>query len=321
MKQPGKSLPPLDYLLAFESAARSQSFAGAARELNISESAISRKIRLLEQYYEIPLFLRTHRSVSLTPQGHAMFGKISPALDALRTASREMLSEHQKNTVTLAATNSVAALWLMPRLRRFNQSNKHLKIMLVASDNDQECLAENIDLAILRGDGNWPGFRARLLFGETVFPVCSPGYLEKNPKASDLAGLPECDLIGVSNAHVEWMNWPTWFAHKDVAISQTDQAVLFNTYPLAIQAAVDGLGMALGWGHLVDHLLEAGKLVRPVGRNDVRTNHGYFLLCSKKSPSFPERDIVQEWLLQESAKRQRYHTRAVITAAEQKPGR
>ena len=124
-------LPPLDYLLAFESAANSQSFASASRDLNISETAISRKIRLLELHYDVPLFLRGHRSVRLTPQGHSLLNKIAPALEILREGSREMLSEHQKNAVSVAATNSVAALWLMPKLHKFNASNKHVKIMKI----------------------------------------------------------------------------------------------------------------------------------------------------------------------------------------------
>ena len=301
-------LPPLDYLLAFEAAALCGSFAGAARELHISESAISRKVRLLELHYDVALFLRGHRSIRLTPQGKALLDKTRPALDTLRTASREMLSEHRKNAVTLAATNSVASLWLMPRLRRFNASNRHVKIMLVSSDNDEECLADTMDLCILRGDGNWPGFTATLLFGETVFPVCAPGFLRANPDAARLDKLHELALIEVSNTHTEWMNWKTWLGYQGRPVRQLEQSALFNTYPLAIQAAVDGLGIALGWAHLVSHLLESGDLVRPLGGRDARTEYGYYLLKSEKKPAFPEREIVESWLLQASAARQRYRS-------------
>ena len=299
-------LPPLDYLLAFESAAHHQSFAGSSRELNISETAISRKVRLLELHYDTALFLRGHRSIRLTPQGQAMLDKISPALESLRISSREMLSEHQKNTVNLAATNSVASLWLMPRLHKFSRSNPHVKIMLVASDNDKECLADNIDLSILRGDGNWPGYHARLLFGETVFPVCAPSYLKSNPDAKNLERLSDLSLIAVSNIHTEWMDWKIWLMKNNVNVTELDQAVLFNTYPLAVQAAVDGLGIVLGWGHLVDHLLDEGKLVRLLGNVDVRTDYGYYLLRPEDRAPFPEQDSVESWLLLASANRRRY---------------
>lgn len=308
MAEKNNILPPLDYLLAFESAANSQSFASASRDLNISETAISRKVRLLELHYDAPLFLRGHRSVRLTPQGHSLLDKVAPALKILRDGSREMLSEHQKNAVTVAATNSVAALWLMPKLHKFNSRNKHVKIMLVASDSDQECLGDTMDLSILRGDGNWPGFKSQLLFGETVFPVCSPKYLAGKGKIENTGALPDQSLIEVSNAHTEWMNWKTWLEHAGLENTTINQSAVFNTYPLAVQAAVDGLGIALGWGHLVDHLLESGELVRPLGGVNIRTTHGYYLLQSENRPQFPERSIVESWLLQTSAARKRYQS-------------
>ncbi len=304
-----KVLPPLDYLLAFEAAAKRGSFARASDELNISESAISRKVRLLEQHYNVPLFVRGHRSISLTSQGAALLSSVGRSMDILRDASDEMFARHQINTVTLAATNSVAALWLMPRLRRFNRANERVKIMLVASDSDEECLADDVDLSILRGEGDWPGFEARLLFGETVFPVCAPGYLKAHRGCAQLDGLPSVDLIEVASSHTEWMDWKTWLDHQGVYDVALDRAAFFNTYPLAIQAAADGLGVALGWGHLVDLLLESGALVRPACDSFARTQSGYYLLKNKRKKPFPEQQIVEEWLLKMSASRKRYGSR------------
>ncbi len=306
-----KLLPPLDYLLAFETAATCGSFATAARQMNVSETSISRKVRLLELHYDVPLFIRGHRSVSLTPQGQTLLEPVRAAMDRLRDASQGMFSRQRKNTVTLAATNSVAALWLMPRLRRFNRSNARIKIMLVASDSDEECLADNVDLTILRGEGNWPGYASRMLFGETVFPVCSPGYLKKEPDAAGPEALPGLDLIEISNLHTEWMNWDDWLGHQGLSGYSIERASLFNTYPLAIQAAVAGIGLALGWGHLVDHLLDSGQLVRPLGASCIRTESGYYLLQREKRKSFHERRVVEQWLLKESTTRRRYGQRAM----------
>ena len=299
-------LPPLDYLLAFESAANKGGFAGASRDLNISETAISRKVKLLELHYDVPLFVRGHRSITLTPQGHTLLAEVTIALDRLRAASQDMFAQQQKNAVTLAATNSVASLWLMPRLHRFNAANARVKINLVASDDDDECLADSVDVSILRGEGDWPGYNAELLFGETIFPVCSPDYLAANPRAADVQNYPELHLIDVSNQHIEWMNWKTWLAGDDITDVALDRATVFNTFPLSVQAAVDGLGIALGWGHLVDHHLESGALIRPLGDNNRRTQSGYYLLSRKDSKPFPERDIVTDWLKSESAQRRRY---------------
>ncbi|SDX96160.1 transcriptional regulator, LysR family [Ruegeria halocynthiae] len=302
----GKILPPLDYLLAFEAAAKAQSFAQASKVLNISETAISRKVRLLEQHYDVPLFVRGHRSVSLTQQGAILLATVEKSLDLLRDVSRDMLAKHQANTVSISATNSVASLWLMPQLRKFNKSNGRIRISLMSSDSDAECMSDSMDLTILRGEGDWPGYEAQLLFGETVFPVCSPEYLKSNSGASDLAALPELDLIEVTSGHAEWMTWRTWLDGKGISMSMTERAVAFNTYPLSIQAAVDGLGIALGWAHLVDPLLDSGALVRPVQDASVRTQSGYYLLKSPTHKPFPERRIVEDWLLGLSAGRKRY---------------
>ncbi len=162
-------------------------------------------MRLLEQHYDIALFVRGHRSIALTTQGKRLLTSVEQSLDILRNASRTMFSQQQKNAVNLAATNSVSSLWLMPRLRKFNKANRRIKIMLVSSDSDEECLAENMDLTILRGEGNWPGYECRILFGETVFPVCTREYLDANPKATQISELPRLDLITVDSSHTEWM--------------------------------------------------------------------------------------------------------------------
>jgi LysR family glycine cleavage system transcriptional activator len=299
-------LPPLDYFVAFEAAAKLGSFAKATKLLNISETAISRKVRLLEQHYDLPFFVRGHRSIALTQQGKELLSAVESSLDVLREASQELFSKNGANSVALAATNSVASLWLMPRLRKFNHANKQVKIMLMASDSDSECLSDTMDLSILRGEGNWPGFDATLLFGETIFPVCSPKFLEQNPNCVSIEALPALDLIEVQSSHTEWMNWKEWLGRLEVHDVALERAAYFNTFPLATQAAVDGLGVALGWGHLVDHLLRAGDLVRPLGAAQTRTESGYYLLKNQREKPFPEQHMVEEWLLGISAARNRY---------------
>lgn len=301
-----RPLPPLDYLLAFEAAADHMSFAGAARQINISETAISRKVRLLEQHFGLTFFSRGHRSIELTPHGREFLTRIVPAIEILRSAADDMLKTSQKRPVVLAATNSVASLWLTPRLHEFRQANRHLSIMLVASDDDDECLAETVDLTILRGDGNWRGYDAQLVFGETVFPVCSPEFLRQHPEVAEESNLPAAPLIEVSSSHTEWMNWRTWLSQAGVKSGRLDRTTLFNTYPLSIYAAVDGVGVALGWGHLVDQFLASGRLVRPLGNRQVRTEHGYYLLTPQNRPSFPGRVEVSDWLMSVSAARTRY---------------
>ncbi len=313
-----RSLPPLDYLIAFEASAECTSFAGASKRLNISETAISRKVRLLEQHFGLSFFRRGHRSIELTPQGREFLGRIRPALDAIRDAADDALRTSQNRPVTLAATNSVASLWLTPRLNAFRRANPHLKIMLVSSDNDEECLADTVDLSILRGDGKWPGYAAHMLFGETVFPVCAPDFLRDHPASTDLRNLADAPLIEVTSPHTEWMTWRDWLGQNGLSRVDLEQTTMFNTYPLAIQAAVDGVGVALGWGHLVDHLLDAGLLIRPLGAAQVRTTHGYHLLIPEDRVQSAGCREVADWLLGLSAARRRYGT-SDTTGAEPAP--
>ena len=300
------ALPRLDYLITFEVAAELESFSAAAKHLNVSETAVSRKIRLLELHLDCLFFERGHRAVRLTEQGRKLLSGVSPGLKALENVSLSMLAEISTNPVRLAATNSVASLWLMPRLSRLRSETKGVTISLLASDEDQECLSEDVDLAILRGDGDWPGFRTQKLFGETVFPVCSPGYLENHISIKSVSELPDHALIEVRNNHAEWLNWQTWLTQKTIDPDRVRHSTLVNTYPLAIQAAADGLGIALGWGHLVDRHLQSGALVRPLAKTHVRTHSGYYMLTREGSSPSPNRDAVAKWLKSESAHRRRY---------------
>lgn len=300
-------LPRLDYLITFEVAAEFESFSAAAKHLNVSETAVSRKMRLLEDHFDCLFFERGHRSVRLTDQGRKLLAGISPGLKTLEKVSLSMFAETKAAPVRLAATNSVASLWLMPRLSRLRAENEGVTISLLASDEDDECLSEEVDIAILRGDGDWPGFRTQKLFGETVFPVCAPGYLENHLEISDVSELPDHALIEVRNNHAEWLNWQTWLTRKDVDPDRVRHSTLVNTYPLAIQAAVDGLGIALGWGHLIDRYLGNGDLVRPLNKTHIRTHSGYYLLTREAAQPSSDRDAIASWLRHESEQRRRYH--------------
>jgi len=303
------NLPKLDHLLGFMIAAEHQSFAAAAKDMNVSETAISRKIRLLEEHYNTALFVRGHRSVTLTENGRRLLNGIRPAIHQISHVSDDIARIRDKTTVHLAATHSVASLWLMPKLHRFRTTHSGASISLMSSDLDDECLTTDLDLAILRGDGNWPGYEATRLFGETVFPICAPSYLENNPNLGSLSSLLDHALIEVTNNHTEWLNWATWLGQKDLKVGAMQHSTFVNTYPLAVQAAIDGLGVALGWGHLVDQYLEDGRLVCPCADHHIRTYSGYYLLQNQTRTRHPERDKLVKWLINESAARRRYDAR------------
>lgn len=290
-----KDLPPLDLLVAFEAAGRKSSFTAAAEELSLTQAAVSRQIRLLEETLGQKLFIRSHRAVHLTDDGRKYLHTVTLALDHLTNASREIRRAESELIVTVAATQSVATLWLLPRIKNFQTENPALDIKLIASDSDAECLDETVDISILRGDGTWADHYAERLLDEEVFPVCSPAYLAQVEPLRDPGDLVEAVLIHVVANHEEWMTWPVWLTEMNVALPEDHRQLLINTYPLSIQAACDGLGVALGWRHLVDAHLDSGQLVRPLPQS-VTTQDGYFVLTQKNRTLTPQAEAFLDWV-------------------------
>jgi len=307
-----KDLPPLEFLVAFEAAARLGSFTAAAEELNLTQAAVSRQIRLLEQNLGRQLFTRAHRAVRLTPEGRDFQHTVSLALSHVANAARGLRVVEDIAQLTVAADQSVAALWLLPKLEDFQGAHGDIDLRLISSDVEADCLAEEVDLAIVHGDGNWPGFEAELLLDEEVFPVCSPAYLERHGAIAQPADLLDRVLIDLDDDHWNWINWRVWLTEQTTDLPQTlsrDGTVagtgglrrlVINSYPLIVQAARDGLGVALGWRHLVDEPLAAGALVRPLEQT-VRTDLGYYLLVRRDREASPQAEAFRGWLRAQSA--------------------
>lgn len=299
-----KDLPPLEFLVAFEAAARLGSFTAAAEELNLTQAAISRQIRLLEQNLGRSLFTRAHRAVRLTPEGREFQHTVSLALSHIANAARGLRAVDDHATLTIAADQSVAALWLLPHLEDFRQAHGDIDIRLISSDLEADCLAEEVDLSIIHGDGSWPGFEAELLLDEEVFPVCSPAYLKRHGALGRPEDLLNRVLIDLDDEHWNWINWRAWLTEQDVGLPRDDtgdgtgpgslRRLVINSYPLIIQAAHDGLGVALGWKHLVNEPLASGALVRPL-QNSVVTEFGYYLLVRQDRAASPEAAAFCDW--------------------------
>ena len=292
-----RSLPPLEALVAFEAAARRLSFTAAAAELHLTQAAISRQIRLLEANLGRKLFVRAHRRVVFTPEGPEFQHVVALALRHLARAANDLRQVETDRRLTVATDQSVAALWLVSRLPRFRQAHPGLSVRLVASDIETDCLAEGIDVAIIHGDGAWRGFDATMLLDEAVFPVCSPAYLDRHGPIATAADLSRATLIDLEDEHWNWINWRIWLTEREVPIAEEAERIRINAYPLVVQAARDGLGVALGWKHLVDAYLGDGSLVRPIG-DTVETAFGYHLLVPSGALSAAARAFC-DWALEE----------------------
>jgi len=292
------TLPPLEPLVAFEAAARLGSFTLAADELNITQAAVSQRIRTLERALGTALFERAHRAVHLTAQGLEYQHTVSMALTHLANATREIRAAPQGPRLTVAADQSIASMWLMPRLPKFLERHPKAPVRLIASDTEADCLAGDVDLAIIHGAGHWPGYRAVCLFEEEVFPVCSPDYLERSGPIGTAADLTGSVLLDLEDANWNWINWRMWLTEEGVDLPAGQRPLRINSYPLIIEAARNGQGVALGWRHLVDDALLDGSLVRPLDRA-VRTRFGYYILWPEARELSSEAASLRDWALDE----------------------
>ena len=276
-------LPPLDALVMFEAAARQASFTTAAAELHVTQAAVSRQIRLLEENLGIRLFTRSRRGVELTHHGRELQRTVSFTLRELASTTLR-LRQGSVERVTIAMDQSIAGLWLTPRLPEFQRAHQDINFRLVVSDDEADCVKQDVDVAILHGDGNWPGYEARLLFGDEVFPVCSPTYLETHESIGSATDLAAHTLIDHEDDHGTWINWAKWQHLNNVAVQAEQRNLFINNYPVLIQAACDGQGIALGWSHLVGNLIESGRLVRLLP-GVTTTDFGYYVLSREQRAS------------------------------------
>lgn len=291
-------LPPLDLLKGFEAAARHLSFTKAATELYLTQSAISRQIHSLEQHLGVDLFRRRPRALLLTDEGQALYRAVTEAFAYLREATEKFDSSHRKAIVNVTTLASFASLWLIPRLATFRVLHPEVDVRLSASNEVLDLDREHFDLAIryCHPDGTPPG--AIRLFGEEVFPVCSPVLLTATPlhKPSDVA---RCVLLHYEDERYTkpWLSWSTWFEAMELFDVEPAGTLRFNQYDHLIQAAIEGQGLALGRYPLMKQYLENGSLVAPFeGRS--QTSRAYFLIEARKKVRGAE--YLVNWLLKET---------------------
>ncbi|NCF37155.1 MAG: LysR family transcriptional regulator [Gammaproteobacteria bacterium] len=290
-----KRLPPLDPLIAFEAAARLLSFTRAAEELHLSQAAISQQIRSLEDSLRVKLFTRSHRAVQLTNEGREYQHTVAAVLTQLAGATMDIQNVEFQQQLVIGCDESFATQWLASRFDLLKQLLPEVALRIIASDDYNVSLGPEVQVAVLHGDGNWPGFHALRLFGEEVFPVCSPDYDHSSADRDWLAWLLQAQLIDLADSHWNWMNWRLWLGGNDIDEPLANRNLQINSYPLVIAAACAGQGVALGWRYLVDDLIERGRLVRPVEAS-LTTDFGYYLLCRDNLQQNDIVDRFRDWL-------------------------
>jgi LysR family glycine cleavage system transcriptional activator len=270
----GRRLPPLNSLKCFEAAGRLLSFTGAARELNVTQAAISHQIKVIEEYLGVSLFERYPRRLALTEQGKALLPEVIEAFDRVSAAIGMLSKDHYSNIISVRLAPSFAAKWLSPRLKYFWLQYPEIDLCLFHAHAAVDFEREEIDIAVTYGKGAWSGVVADKLLSLDFFPVCSPAFLRNDKPLTSIDNLHYYTLLHDANYEC-WRDWLKLAGLNDI---QADKGTIIDDTNVLIQAALDGQGIALGSTTFVEDHLESGRLVRPF---DVilENEFSYYVVC------------------------------------------
>jgi LysR family transcriptional regulator, glycine cleavage system transcriptional activator len=294
-----RRLPPLNSLRAFEVVARHSNFRDAAGELHVTPAAVSQQIKTLEDHLGRKLLRRHSGGYGLTAEALAGLQDLRSAFEQLSTAVQKISAADQR-MLRISTAPSLAAAWLVPRLPRFAQRHPALDVLLHASYELVDFEHAPFDMAIRYGGGAYPGLAAQRLFVEEIFPVCSPQLLGRGGaiRPVDLRGMPLLH-IHWDPAVGKWPGWVEWLRAAGMLGVSAAKGPRFNDGAMALQAAVDGQGIALASRALaVDHLA-AGRLVKPF-KVSLVPDFGYYLVCAKARTNEPDLVAFRRWLFAEA---------------------
>jgi DNA-binding transcriptional LysR family regulator len=299
------ALPALDLLVGFEAAARHLSFTKAGEELFLTQSAVSRQIKELEDQLGVELFLRRHRALLLTDAGKSFYASAAQVLTTMRAATDRLRTQAGKKGLSVTTTNSFAALWLIPRLAGFTRNHPGVDVRIMAETRVQDLERDGLDLAIRHGPASLAGSNAVKLFGERVFPVCSPKLLkDKSLPLREPQDLRYHCLLQYDDpdGRHPWLHWKTWLEVERIADLRPAGTLSFSGYEQIIPAAIAGHGVALGRSPLVKDLVASGELVAPF-KSSADPARAYYAIVSESAEGRPEVVEFVTWLKHEAAKK------------------
>ena len=257
-----RALPPLSRFNPFEAAARHESFSLAAAELGLTQTAISKQIALLEEELGLALFERRNRAVFLTDEGRRLGQIVSSALTDIADEVAVLQGRRRADELILHCQLCEAFYWLMPRLSGFHAQNPGVELRVVSALKPLTHASEAFDVAI-QTSGRASG-SARLAFtaADEIFPVCAPSLIPEEERPLEPSALTAFPLLSHVVVPQDWMVWQDWFEGIGVSPDARPRFIEFDSYPLALQAAVAGQGIALGWRRTTESMISEGKLVK-----------------------------------------------------------
>lgn len=297
-----RSLPPLNALRTFESAARLGSFTRAARELHVTPAAVSHQIRGLEDFLGVRLFRRTTRKLVLTEHAASAVACLREAFEHLGQGVDMLRTGEQSGLLSLSATPAFATRWLVGRLPRFEREHPRVRLRIASSSGAVDFEQDDIDVAIRLGRGGFDGVRATELFPEWIAPVAAPSLLRRQRlrRPADLCKAPLIHDDSLRRAG-RALGWQDWLKTAKVAVAAMPLATHYDDGHLALQAATAGSGIALGRLVYAAADLQARKL-RIVFRPVMKLDLAYQLLVPEAKASLPAVVSFRKWVLEEAAR-------------------
>jgi LysR family glycine cleavage system transcriptional activator len=289
-----RGLPPLNWLRAFEAAARTLSFTAAARELNVTQAAVSKHVKSLELNLRHQLFHRHARSLELTKTGEAYLPKVQDALDRLAIGTREVFGRRRSEALTVRCAVSFAVNWLAPRLPDFLQHHPDKPIRILSSVWSDLIDAGAFDFDIQYGAGNWPGLKCHRLTHEKITPFCDPQTARRLKGVQDLQNERLIHVMGYQEG------WGIWLHAAGAREIDPGQGLQVDTSLAAFAIAANGGGVALGRSSLAFHDLGHGRLCKPFAL-EVPVAEAFFLLEPRTQSPHPDARHFMDWLLEHAS--------------------
>lgn len=292
----GRKLPSLNALKAFEAAARHESFTKAAGELNVTQGAVSHQVKALEEELGLRLFQRERQRLLITAAGKSYLEIVRDAFDRIAGGTERLLQRQRSGVLTVSTSPNFAAKWLVHRLGRFVEANPGIDLRVGASMQHVDFAREDVDVAIRHGDGRWPGLHVGRLCEEELFPVCSPKLLKGRHALRAPADLAHHTLLHID----EPLDWARWLDAAGLSGIDTARGPVFSQRSMAIDAAIDGQGVALARTALGAWDILNGRLARPFTLG-LKVPYAYWIVCPKANADLPKIAAFRNWLQAEAS--------------------
>ncbi len=297
-----KILPPLGTLRPFEATARRLSFSKAAEELFVTQAAISKQVRLLEEYLDMRLFLRHGRTVSLTEEGKKFQHAVTMGLAHISEITTALKNDAIVKHVSVAMRLTFATHFIAPQLTSLQKEFPALDIKIITTNRNPCEQISFADMVIALGEISEPSLQTDFLFSEELFPICSPSYLEQNSGFTTIESLSDQTLLHLQDDYWRDLNWRPIDWHvlaEELGCKKEirESGYIFDNYTALLQSAISGAGVAIGWKHLVCQQLKMGNLIRPVKETyKINRNH-YLVMPRNHNSNSPEVKRVRKWII------------------------